>query len=264
MKAGVVVISWNSRGFIGACLDGLQQWEPERPLYIVDHGSADGSPEYIERAYPTATLIATPANLGFAGGNNLGIQRALADGCDAVVLLNNDTIVDEPFIEPCLEVLEKTPQVGVVGPIVVDAQAPGVIQCRGGRISQWRLDFGYLGRGEPFKREHRIEQVDYVLGAAMVIARRALEETGGFDPEFFPAYVEEADLCYRAALLGYSSVVYHGARVRHVGGKSSGGDESAFRRLTTNRLRFALKHLRGVQFLVATQVLIWRAAWKKL
>jgi GT2 family glycosyltransferase len=264
VKVGIVVLSWNSREFIGACLAGLRRHEPTSPVYVVDNGSTDGSPEIVARAHPEMTVIKLSANLGFAGGNNVGVARALADGCDAVALLNNDTIIDEPFIDSCARLLDERLEIGIVGPVIVDADNPAVVQCRGGRIGLWTLDFGYEGAGEKFERADRYDPVDYVLGAAMIVRREVLEATGGLDAEFFPAYVEEADLCFRARRLGYRSVVYHGARVRHIGAKSGGTPAASFRRFTVNRFRFGLKHLSALQLFVATQAIVVRAIAHKL
>jgi GT2 family glycosyltransferase len=264
MKVGIVVLSWNSREFIGACLAGLRRHEPSSPVYVVDNGSTDGSPDMVARAHPEMTVIPLPANLGFAGGSNVGVARALADGCDAVALLNNDTVIDEPFIDSCARLLDEHRQIGIVGPVIVEAENPAVVQCRGGRIGLWTLDFAYQGAGETFERADRYDTVDYVLGAAMIVRREVLEATGGLDAEFFPAYVEEADLCFRARRLGYRSVVYHGARVRHVGAKSGGTPAASFRRFTVNRFRFGLKHLGALQLLVATQAIVVRAVAHKL
>jgi hypothetical protein len=264
MKVGIVVLSWNSREFIEGCLAGLRRYEPASPVYVVDNGSSDGSGEVLATAHPEVSLIKLPANLGFAGGNNVGVARALADGCEAVALVNNDTVIDEPFIGACVRVLDEHPEIGIVGPVIVEAENPAVIQCRGGRIGLWTLDFAYLGAGERYRRREDYDTVDYVLGAAMIVRREVLEATGGLDAEFFPAYVEEADLCFRAGRLGHRSAVYHGARVRHVGAKSGGTPRASFRRFTVNRFRFGLKHLSALQLLVATQVIAARVVAHQL
>lgn len=257
-KIGVIIINWNSLDMVTECLTGLREHEPNAGVYIVDNGSSDGSAEEIEQRFPDIRMIRSPANLGFAGGCNLGIQRALADECDPIVLLNNDTLIDESFLDPCLNVLNRDPKVGIVGPVVVEADQPGKIQCRGGRISKWTLNFDYLDVGEPYIRSDRVDRVGYVLGAAMVVRSAVFEELGALDPEFFPAYVEEAEFCYRAAMAGYESVVCDAARVRHIGAASGGSDQISFRRFTTNRFRFFLKHLGPVSFLIASTGLIAR------
>lgn len=262
MKIGIIILSWNSKDYIDNCLKGLLKFETSN-IYVVDNGSEDGSPAYIAQNYPNVKLISSPVNLGFASGNNLGIKQAFEDGCDAVFLLNNDTIIDESFIEPCVKILEAYPSIGIVGPVVVEADAADIVQCIGGKISRWNLGFPYIGRGERYKRRKYFEAVGYVLGAAMLIRREVIEKTGGFDPEYYPAYVEEADLCYRARLLGYQSVVSHECRVRHIGNKSSGNRDNSFRRFTKNRFLFGLKHLNIFHFLMIGQIIIWKVFLRK-
>ena len=261
MQVGIVILSWNSRDMIGACLDGLLRHE-QCPVYVVDNGSEDGSPDFIERRYPAVKLIRSPANLGFASGNNLGIKLALLDGCDAVFLLNNDTIIDEPFLAACVQAMADA-TVGVVGPVIVEGHRPETVQCSGGKISLWTLGFPYRGPGRPYVRSPLVEDVDYVLGAAMLIRRDVIEKTGGLDPEYYPAYVEEADLCFRARLLGYSSVVTHAVRVRHIGDSSSGSYGNSLRRYTSNRFLFGLKHLGPFRFITAGTIIVLRTFVKK-
>jgi len=263
MRVGIIVLSWNSKALVDQCLSGLLKFEGS-PVYVVDNGSEDGSADFIAQKYPTVTLIKSPVNLGFASGNNLGIKQALSAGCDAVFLLNNDTIIDEPFLEPCVRILVQDASVGIVGPVVVEGHRPDLVQCLGGKITLWNLGFPYIGAGLPYKKSNKVEQVGYVLGAAMLIRREVVVATGGLDPEYYPAYVEEADLCYRASLKGYRSVVSHAARVRHIGDSSSGGKVNSFRRYTANRFLFGLKHLGPGRFLIASSWMVLRTFARKL
>lgn len=263
MLVGIVILSWNSKDMIDVCLSGLLKYESS-PVYVVDNGSEDGSPEFIEMSYPSVKLIRSPANLGFAAGNNLAIKQALLDGCNAVFLLNNDTIIDEEFLAPCVQCLDNDATVGVCGPVIVEGYQPDLIQCSGGRIHPWTLGFPYIRPGQHYERRNIIETVDYVLGAAILIRREVIEKTGGLDAEYFPAYVEEADLCYRAQSLGYKSVVTHAARVRHIGDSSSGSYDNSFRRYTSNRFLFGLKHLNPLKFLTAGLLLISKVFVKKI
>ena len=263
MKVGIIVLSWNSKKFIDNCLGGLQKFEKSK-IYVVDNNSMDGSADYIALTYPEVVLIQSVANLGFAAGNNVGIERAINDGCEAVFLLNNDTIIDEPFISSCSKILDENPSFGVVGPVLVEADRPEIIQSAGGKISLWNLNFPYIGRGQKYQKSDCFKTVDYVVGAAMLIRKDVIEKNEGFDPEYYPAYVEEADFCYRASLLGYKNVVYYGSRVRHIGSQSSGGRKNAFRRMMVNRFLFAVKHLGFLNFISASLFIILRVLFKKL
>jgi GT2 family glycosyltransferase len=263
MNVGVIIVTWNSKKFIDGCVGGLIKYE-SAPIYVVDNGSIDGSADYIAKRYPDVKLLRLPINSGFAGGNNYGTHAALNDGCQAVLLLNVDTIIDEPFMVPCVKILEQNPSIGIVGPTIVEAFTPSVIQFGGGKFNLWGLRFPVIDKGKEYLRSDRIKEVDYVLGAAMLIRRNVIDKTGGLDEEYYPAYVEEADLCYRARLCGFRSVVYQGSRVRHIGLQSSGGFQNAFRRMMANRFLFGLKHLNFIKFMIAAQVLVGRVILNKI
>lgn len=263
MKTAIIIVNWNGRELTEQCIKGLSLHEPNASIYLVDNGSTDGSADYLEKLFPLVALIRSYTNLGFGGGNNLGIERALKDGYDAVFLLNNDTIIDEPFLE-IIESQCVDPSIGIIGPVVVNGNDPKTTQCRGGSISINFSTFPYNGRGEVFTKSKIISEVDYVLGAAMLIKKEVIERVGMFDQEFFPAYVEEADLCYRAKLNGFRSFISHSARVRHIGGQSSGGSKTEFRRMMKNRFLFALKHGNTFQFALSSFVICLRILIKKI
>ncbi len=252
MKVGIVVLSWNSKELIGQCLTGLYRYEPNSMVYVVDNASRDDSCSYITANFPQVNLIRAPLNLGFSDGNNLGIQQALTDGCEAVFLLNNDTIIDEAFIGDAVKVAESKPEIGIVGPVIVEGESPEEIQCAGGQIRLWTARFDYHEQGSKYVKQERVVSVGYILGAAMLIKREVIEKIGYLDQEYYPAYVEEADFCYRAKVAGFRSVVSYGSRVRHLGGKSSGDKGTEFRRMMVHRFLFAVRHLNPAQFMIAS------------
>jgi GT2 family glycosyltransferase len=151
----------------------------------------------------------------------------------------------------------------VVGPVVIEAYQDNVIQCEGGRVHAVRSNFPYRNRGQRFDRQEEIVDVGYVLGAAMMIRREVIEHIGYLDEDYFPAYVEEADFCYRAHQAGYRSVVYRGSAVRHIGQQSSGGRRKANNRLAVHRFYFAMKHSGPAAFLVASVAIVARALYWK-
>jgi len=264
MKIGIIILNWNSGLLIDQCLRGLLDHE-SHPVYVVDNGSSDGSADLVANKYPQVTLIRSPGNLGFAEGNNVGIRRALQDGCDAVFLLNNDTIIDEPFIGVCAQMLENDSKLGIVGPVIVEGDKPHIVQCCGGKTTLWNLSFTFRRRGQPYVKRDICEVVDWVLGAGMLIRKDVFDKSGGLlDPEYFPAYVEEADLCYRAKKAGYLSAIHHGARVRHIGSQSAGSYQNVFRRMMVNRFLFAVKHLGLFRFMSASAIIVSRVFIEKL
>lgn len=263
MKIGVIIVTLNAKALLAPCLGGLRE-AGEQHIYLVDNGSTDGSADYVAEHYPEVDLIRLPLNAGFAGGNNVGIRRALDDGCDAVFLLNADTIIDEPFTPVCAQVFAAHTEVGICGPVVVEADAPETIQCAGGRVNTWLSTFPYSRRGEPYERSERIDDVGWVLGAAMAVRREVLDEVGVLDIEYTPIYVEEVDLCYRSTLAGYRNVVTYGTRIRHIGQHSAKVADSEIRRMLGNRYMFALKHAGPCRFLTTAAYITTRAAWRKL
>ncbi|MEW6505803.1 MAG: glycosyltransferase family 2 protein [Chloroflexota bacterium] len=262
-KTAVVILSYNSRDITAQCIDGLLMNEAAE-LFVIDNGSTDGTVDMIRSRYPAIHIINLPCNLGFGGGNNIGMREAFNNGHDVVFLLNNDTIIDEPFIEPCLKAINDDTRIGIVGPVVVDADAPDRIQAAGGRINKYNLTFPYRHRGAVYKQACRLENVDYVLGAAMAITASAYNVTGGFDTDYYPAYVEEADICYRTFRAGMRVCVTYESRVRHIGGFSAGVPGRAYSRLVCNRLRFGINHLRKRQFAYAVLFFAGHLFWNSL
>lgn len=263
MKAACIFVTWNSESFLANSIGRLLSFARHEDIIVVDNCSSDKTVETLTRDYPDITLIRLPVNTGFAGGNNVGMKAAVEKGYDALFLLNIDTIIDEDFIHPCLKVLKEHPDIGVVGPVVIDAYQDSVIQCEGGRIHAIRANFPYRNRGQRFDRREEIVDVGYVLGAAMMIRREVIERIGYLDEDYFPAYVEEADFCYRAHQTGYRSVIHRGSAVRHIGEQSSGGRRKTNNRLAVHRFYFAMKHSGPAAFLVASVAIVARAVYWK-
>ena len=263
MKTAFIFVTWNSQQFLQDSIGRLQSFASPQDILVVDNGSSDDTAGTLARDYPQVTLYRLPVNTGFSGGNNVGMRAAMAKGYDSVFLLNVDTKIEEDFIRPCLKVLENHPDIGVVGPVVLEADRDNVIQCEGGEVSSLRASFPYRRRGQRFARKDEIVDVGYVLGAAMMVRREVIERIGYLDEDYFPAYVEEADFCYRARKAGYRSVIHRGSAIRHIGEQSSGGRLKANNRLATHRFYFAIKHSGPAAFLAASIAIVARAVfWK--
>jgi GT2 family glycosyltransferase len=263
LKTACIFVTWNSEPFLADSIGRLHRFMRPEDIVVVDNGSSDNTVATLRQDYPGITLHCLSVNTGFSGGNNVGIKAAVQKGYDAVVLLNVDTILDEDFIHPCLRVLEDHPDIGVVGPVVLEANQENVIQCEGGRILAIRASFPYRKRGRRFDRREKIVDVGYVLGAAMMIRREVIERIGYLDEDYFPAYVEEADFCYRARKAGFRSAVHLGSTIRHIGEQSSGGSRKANNRIATHRFYFAMKHSGPAAFLAASVAIVARAFYWK-
>jgi GT2 family glycosyltransferase len=212
VKVVAVVLSWNGREDTLACLRSLEG-EPV-DVIVVDNASDDGTAE----AVTGAEVIRNERNLGYAGGMNVGIRRALERGADAVLLLNNDVEVEPGAIAALAAGLDGA---GAVCPLIVFADDPARVWYSGARFDPRR---GYNGRHRTDMLESAVE-TERICGAAVLIPRQVLDRVGVFDEELF-AYVEDADWSLRARGLGFPLLVDPGARVRHKVSASTGGEGS--------------------------------------
>ena len=222
-----VVLSWNRREDTLACLRSLASAEPAPRVIVVDNASTDGTSEAVRREFPAVELIENPENLGFAEGNDVGIRRALAQGADHVLVLNNDTEVDVGFLAPLLEEAARRPDAGALSPKILFAEPSDVIWFAG---AEYDARSGYNGRHRGYReaddgRFDAVVETGRVCGAAMLVSREVLEKVGVFDPELF-AYSEDTDWSLRAREAGYRHYVVPASRVWHKVSAASGGESS--------------------------------------
>jgi GT2 family glycosyltransferase len=220
VKLVAVVLNWNGGEDTLAALESLNGVE----TICVDNGSEDGSPDAVAERFPQVELIRTGVNLGFAGGNNVGIRRALARGADWVLLLNNDAVADAELPAALTAAAEARPDAGVLACKVFFAEPPDVLMYAGGRVN---LRLGYWGRQDGFGerddgRFDSLRDVDRATGAAMAVSRAAIERAGLLDESLF-AYAEDTEWCLRIREAGFAVVFVPDAKVWHVGSASTGG-----------------------------------------
>jgi hypothetical protein len=242
MKLGVIILAWNSEKRISDCLDSLNTHCSNFNTYVVDNNSNDNTVELLKKNYPNINLILSNTNLGFSGGNNLGYLHAIKDDCDCVLLLNDDVIILEDFISPLLSHMENDKSIGSIGPVVVENYDRNLIQCAGGKINSLTLDMRYLKKGNPFNRTNNLVDVDYILGAAILIRTSLFKNSNLFDPHYYPAYVEEVDLCYTIKKLGFKNKIAENYKIAHIGSTSASNKSLTYRRILSNKFLFSLKH----------------------
>ena len=216
-----VVLNWNGGDDTMRSLESLRGIE----TICVDNGSTDGSPDEVERRFPDVELIRTGANLGFAGGNNIGIRRALERGGEWVLLLNNDAVAGEGIAAALERAAAARPDAGLLAcKIYLDGDT---LQSAGGSFDA-RL--GYSGRlaGYGSRDDGRFDVLREVAradGAAMAVSRVAVDRAGLLDEELF-AYVEDVEWSLRIRRAGFAVVFVPEARVWHRGQTASGGSAS--------------------------------------
>lgn len=245
-KVAIVVLNWNRASDTIACVDSLQNLVyPNIEIVVIDNASTDGSVEALETKFPALTIIRNSRNLGYAGGNNVGIGHALDHGAEYVLVLNNDTIVDKDLVGGLVAAMQREPHAGVAAPKIYDFQEPTKIWFAGASIDWETGESPHTGLGERDSGQfNRVIEVDRVTGCAMMVGRTVFERVGLLDPDYF-LYYEDTDLCVRAAKAGFKSYCVQTAKVWHKESSSTkasqGSDLHAYYH-TRNRLLFLRKH----------------------
>jgi GT2 family glycosyltransferase len=159
----------------------------------------------------------------FSGANNRGIDIALGDGADFVLLLNNDTEVDPDFLDRMVHAAAGDPSVGMVGPKIYYYEPPDEIWYAGGIVSLWRGLIAHRGIRQRDRGQYdEPGDTGYITACAVLVSRPCIERVGVLDDEYF-IYGEDVDWCYRARRAGFRVVYEPGARVWHKVSSSSGG-----------------------------------------
>lgn len=185
-------------------------------IIVLDNASTDGSIQAIRARHAQVHLIELEENLGYAGNNNVGIQKALDIGADWVFVLNEDTLMDADCLPQLIAVGEVDPRIGILGPMVYHHNEPDIIQSAGGVIDRdWQAL--HRGQNQPDQGQYQIPQeVDWVSGCAILVRRAVIEQVGMIDPRFF-YYYEETEWCVRARKAGWKAVHVPAAKLWHKG-----------------------------------------------
>jgi hypothetical protein len=219
-SVAVVIPSWNTLGFLPACLESLGDQGVEVELLVVDNGSGDGSVEYLARE--GVPHVALPENIGFAAAVNLAAARTAAA---AILVLNADTVLERGCLATLLDVLEVDPGLGGVQPRILQFEAdqgsrsaPGSARLYSAGQALTRDGRAYeAGMGEPqsvWSAERR--EVFGVCGAACLLRRELFADLGGYDESYF-SFCEDVDLNVRAQIAGWRFEYVPEAVVWHVG-----------------------------------------------
>lgn len=215
-KFSIVIVSLNGEKALPVCIEALKKtnWE-NFEVILVDNGSSDSTSDVVRELWSNVKIIRVPENLGFAGGNNVGIKEAKGDW---VVLLNDDTEVDAKWLRAFDKTSDENPDAGILGCKLLYPNS-NIIQHAGCWIEPNGLSHHY-GYGEEDKGQHnKIRECEYVTGAAFAISRKVINKIGILDAKFFPIYFEEIDYCKRAQKAGFkilyvpdSVVIHHESR----------------------------------------------------
>lgn len=254
----VMTLSWNRQAETLACLRSMRQLRfANKRLLLVDNGSRDGTPESVGQTMPNVEIIVNERNRGFAAGCNRGIRHALRQGADYVLLLNNDTEIDQEALGHLIDLSDAG--VGITAPKIYYADEPTRIWSVGGKRHPLTLEKTGDARGEIDRGQwEEVLERDYIVGCAMLLSQHLLTKVGLFDERFF-MYYEDSDLCLRGRQAGFRILLAPQAHVWHKVATSSGGTDSPNERywMARSSVLFFHKHVRGARWSI---VLPYRTA----
>ena len=217
-------------------------------VLVVDNDSAENPTEALKKVLPSVKIILSKKNLGFAGGNNLGIKEAKGD---YLFFVNNDTELSPHIFDGLLEVFEDYPDAGVVSPKFHYYYAPGTIEFAGYKaINSFSGRNSMIGcRTQDEGQYDAIAKTNYAHGGGMMIARKVIDEVGMM-PEIYFLYYEEFDWCEQIKKKGYNIYYQYKSLIYHKESMSVGKNSilKTFY-LNRNRILFMRRNVKGLSFL---------------
>ncbi|MFA7169652.1 MAG: glycosyltransferase family 2 protein [Candidatus Paceibacterota bacterium] len=215
-KVYLIVLNWNGKEDTLECLESLRSTNYDNyQTVLIDNGSEDDSVVAVREKFPEVEIVETGKNLGFAGGNNVGIEYAIKQGAEYVFLINNDTTVHPDYLKELVEVGESDPKIGAVGSKIYYHSEPERIWFAGGKINWLRNKGEHIGLDEIDKGQYdEIKEVGYLTGCALLVKREVVEKIGVLEDDYF-LYYEDADYSLRIQNADYKtvyapkSIIYH-------------------------------------------------------
>jgi len=272
MQLSVIIVNYDVKYFLEQCLCSVQKaiQQIEAEILVVDNASSDGSFEYLAPAFPTVIFINNRENTGYARANNQGLR--LASG-KYILFLNPDTIIPGNCLKSCISLMESDPLSGALGIRMLDGSGQYLPESKRGfpslRVSFFKLSgltalfprsrwFAayYLGH----LSEKQDQECDVLAGAFYFASKAVLEETGGFDEQFF-MYGEDIDLSYRIRQAGKKLHYLANPPIIHFKGESTKKASLQYLRLFYKAMgQFVRKHYSGYAsgwFTALVEVSIW-------
>lgn len=273
-----VVVAYNAyrAGFFPRCLHAIEQLrlrneelEINHQILVVDNTSADGTRDRLRKEFPHLELHISQENLGYAGGNNVGFEKALAYGADFVAVITQDVLVEDTWLLESVTAMLADEQIGIVQPLLLLWPEQGLINSTGNATHM--LGYGYardyrLPRDQGPKQA--IMDIPYASGAVILLRAKALRDVGFFDDEMW-MYNEDQDLGWRMWLANYRNVMATRAIAYHQYEFSRSISKVYF--MDRNRIIVLLQNYHWLTWLfiwpafvineIATFFLAWSGGW---
>lgn len=265
-KIFIILLNYNSYKDTLECVDSIEKKEKNinYEIIVVDNNSSDGSIKELSNDN-RFIFIETNENGGFAKGNNVGIKYAMEHDADYIMLLNNDTIIENNSISKLVEKLQEDDELGIIGSRIMYYSNPDIINYCGGHINWFKVSTNHENYKKIFiADEENFKYTEFITGCCMLIKREVIQKIGLLPEEYF-MYYEDMDFCIKAKEADYKlgiltdSVIYHKVSI------SSGGENSAFSIKWGNRNRLIImdkysKYTKGILSKIiyySTRILLW-------
>ncbi len=225
MDLSIVIVSYNSSSFLRSCIKSVSNTEDSlnKEIIVVDNTSRDDSVRLVKLNFPSVRLIENNKNVGFAKANNIGIKLARGR---CTLFLNPDIVVRQNALDKMINFLKANKNIGIIGPKLLYPNGNLQLSCRSfyniRTIILRRTFLAKLFPNSKLLKHHlmleyshdKIQEVDWVFAACLMVRREVLNEVGYFD-EGYRMYFEDVDLCYRMKKAGYKVCYYPEAVVTH-------------------------------------------------
>lgn len=252
----IIILSYNTKELLKNCLTSVLRYanDVSYQVIVVDNASSDGSPEMVAKEFSQVKLIKNKTNVGFAKGNNIGVEQATHK---YVLFLNSDTLLRDNSIKGMTEILEKDDTVAVVGGKLENSDG-STSKSFGSFYGIWDVIKMLFGNDrQQTSHPQTTQHVDWVSGGFMLIRTDVFRKLNGFDEHFF-MYIEDMELCYRINKLKYGIMFYPEAKVLH---KAQGSSNRSFAiiHIYKGLVYFYKKHKSYGEYLLLKLVLVLKA-----
>lgn len=244
-RVAIVLVNYNGENFQKECIESIYQMEyKDYDIIIVDNGSKDNSVEVVRKNFKYVIIIETNENNGVAKGNNIGIEYALNNGYEYVLLLNNDTEVDKKMLG---EMIKKASENTLVTCKMYYYSPQNTIWYGGGKINWNKGTTIHFGMNELDNDKYNESKfIEYTPTCCLLIHKSVFEKIGIMDEKYF-MYYDDTDFCARVNYNGFKIWYESKAKLWHKVSSSSGGEDSplSIYYCTRNRLYFIEKHCKN-------------------
>ena len=264
-KLAIILVNWNQYELTRSCILSILNCDYKNlKIIVVDNNSEDKSVDLLKSEFDYVNLIQNQSNLGFTGANNIGISMARDLGFEFIMLLNNDTEVENSFIEPLLERFELEKDLGAIQPLILNFYERDIVWNYGGKFNRF---FGNpVTLYKNFRKDNLIKSkyTDWITGCCFVFRSRLIDQIGYLDDDYF-VYYEDVDYSIKITNAGYklglekNSIIFHHEGKSWIQKKSSEGSVSSKTHylsirnhiffLKKNRIKFNILGIFFYQFL---------------